>query len=40
LTNPTEENYLASRSGQKAIASGIFKAFKAYKHDLEGGPAE
>jgi N-acetylmuramoyl-L-alanine amidase len=40
LTNSTEENYLASRSGQKAIASGIFKAFKAYKHDLEGGPAE
>ncbi|MGI4832129.1 MAG: N-acetylmuramoyl-L-alanine amidase family protein [Janthinobacterium lividum] len=40
LTNPTEENYLASRSGQKAIASGIFRAFSAYKHDLEGGPAE
>lgn len=40
LTNPTEEEYLASRSGQKAIANGIFRAFKAYKHDLEGGPTE
>lgn len=40
LTNPTEENYLAGRTGQKAIASGIFQAFRAYKHDLEGGPVE
>ena len=40
LTNPKEENYLAGRTGQKAIADGIFQAFKAYKHDLEGGPVE
>lgn len=40
LTNPGEEDYLASRSGQKAIARGIFEGFRAYKHDLEGGPVE
>ena len=40
LTNPKEENYLAGHTGQKAIADGIFQAFKAYKHDLEGGPVE
>ena len=40
LTNPTEENYLDSKAGQQAIASGIYHAFREYKHDLEGGPAE
>jgi N-acetylmuramoyl-L-alanine amidase len=40
LTNPTEENYLATKAGQQAIAGGIYRAFREYKHDLEGGPAE
>ncbi|RZK95737.1 MAG: N-acetylmuramoyl-L-alanine amidase [Hymenobacter sp.] len=40
LTNPKEEDYLATRTGQKGIADGIFQAFKAYKRDLEGGAAE
>ncbi len=40
LTNPTEENYLGNKAGQQAIAGGIYSAFREYKHDLEGGPAE
>jgi N-acetylmuramoyl-L-alanine amidase len=40
LTDRTEENYLDTKSGQQAIAGGIYQAFRGYKHDLEGGPAE
>jgi N-acetylmuramoyl-L-alanine amidase len=40
LTNPAEENYLDNKAGQQAIAGGIYQAFREYKHDLEGGPAE
>jgi N-acetylmuramoyl-L-alanine amidase len=40
LTDPTEEKYLDTSSGQQAIANGIFHAFRAYKRELEGMPAE
>ena len=40
LTDPTEEKYLDTKAGQQAIASGIFHAFRAYKRELEGLPAE
>jgi N-acetylmuramoyl-L-alanine amidase len=40
LTNSTEENYLDDKSGQHAIATGIYRAFREYKRDLEGTPAE
>ena len=35
LTNPDEENYLASEKGQKEVAEGIAKAFKQYKEEIE-----
>jgi len=35
LTNPTEEKYLNDKSGQSYMASGIYRAFKAYKQELE-----
>lgn len=35
LTNPTEEKYLNDKLGQTYIASGIYKAFKDYKQELE-----
>jgi len=35
LSNPEEEKYLMSESGQNEIASGIYRAFKAYKHQME-----
>jgi N-acetylmuramoyl-L-alanine amidase len=35
LTNPEEENYLASEKGQKEVAEGISKAFKQYKEEIE-----
>jgi N-acetylmuramoyl-L-alanine amidase len=35
LTNPEEENYLASEKGQKEVAEGIAKAFKHYKEEIE-----
>lgn len=35
LTNPTEEKYLNDKSGQTYIASGIYRAFKEYKQELE-----
>lgn len=35
LTNPQEEKYLNEKAGQSYIASGIYRAFKAYKQDLE-----
>lgn len=37
LTNPTEEKYLMSESGQNEIASGIYRAFKEYKFQMEKG---
>ncbi|WP_210466413.1 N-acetylmuramoyl-L-alanine amidase family protein [Rufibacter roseolus] len=35
LTNPTEEKYLNDKSNQSYIASGIYRAFKDYKQELE-----
>lgn len=36
LTNPEEELFLGSARGQDYIASGIFRAFREYKDELEG----
>jgi N-acetylmuramoyl-L-alanine amidase len=36
LTNPEEEHFLGSVKGQDYIASGIFRAFREYKDELEG----
>ncbi|RUA28432.1 MAG: N-acetylmuramoyl-L-alanine amidase [Bacteroidetes bacterium] len=35
LSNPAEEKYLMSEKGQNEIASGIYRAFKEYKHQME-----
>jgi len=35
LTNSTEEKFLAGEDGQDLIASGIYRAFKDYKSDVE-----
>jgi N-acetylmuramoyl-L-alanine amidase len=35
LTNSTEEKFLANEQGQDLIASGIYRAFKEYKSDVE-----
>ncbi len=35
LTNPTEEKFLNDKAGQTYMASGIYRAFKEYKKDLE-----
>lgn len=35
ITHPQEEKYLNSQSGQSYIASGIFRAFRDYKNELE-----
>lgn len=35
LSNTSEERYLNSKSGQTYIASGIFRAIKAYKEEIE-----
>jgi len=40
LTDRSEESYLDGRAGQQAIAGGIYRAFREYKRDLEGTPAE
>ncbi|GAA4497989.1 hypothetical protein GCM10023172_13980 [Hymenobacter ginsengisoli] len=40
LTDRSEESYLDTRAGQQAIAGGIYRAFREYKRDLEGAPAE
>ena len=40
LTDRGEENYLDSKTGQQAIAGGIYRAFREYKRDLEGAPSE
>ncbi|MFP4089515.1 MAG: N-acetylmuramoyl-L-alanine amidase [Cyclobacteriaceae bacterium] len=35
LTNPTEEKYLNDELGRVYIASGIFRAIRDYKHEIE-----
>ncbi|KAA9338756.1 N-acetylmuramoyl-L-alanine amidase [Hymenobacter busanensis] len=35
LTNPGEERYLNDKSGQSYMASGIYRAFRKYKQELE-----
>lgn len=35
ITNPQEEDYLGSERGQDLIASGIYRAFKEYKLEVE-----
>ncbi|WP_345223082.1 N-acetylmuramoyl-L-alanine amidase [Hymenobacter koreensis] len=35
LTNPAEERYLNDKSGQTYMASGIYRAFRNYKQELE-----
>jgi N-acetylmuramoyl-L-alanine amidase len=35
LTNANEEKYLNDKSGQSYMATGIYKAFKEYKQELE-----
>ncbi|KAA9346808.1 N-acetylmuramoyl-L-alanine amidase family protein [Larkinella humicola] len=35
ITNPDEERYLASEEGQDALANAIFRAFKAYKDEVD-----
>nr|WP_245402637.1 N-acetylmuramoyl-L-alanine amidase [Pontibacter sp. E15-1] len=35
LTNPTEEKFLNDKAGQTYMASGIYRAFKEYKKELE-----
>jgi N-acetylmuramoyl-L-alanine amidase len=36
LTNPEEEQFLGSLKGQDYIASGLFRAFREYKDEIEG----
>lgn len=36
LTNPEEEHFLGSSKGQDYIATGLFKAFRQYKDEIEG----
>lgn len=36
LTNKEEEQFLGSSKGQKYVASGIFRAFREYKDEIEG----
>lgn len=36
LTNPQEEEFLGSEVGQDYISSGIFRAFREYKDELDG----
>jgi N-acetylmuramoyl-L-alanine amidase len=35
LSNSTEESFLAGEEGQDLVASGIYRAFKAYKSEVE-----
>lgn len=37
LTNPAEERYLNEKANQSYMAAGIFRAFREYKRELEGG---
>ena len=36
LTNPEEEQFLGSSKGQDYVASGLFRAFREYKDEVEG----
>ncbi len=36
LTNPAEEQFLGSAKGQDYLASGLFRAFREYKDEIEG----
>lgn len=36
LTNPQEENFLATKENQQKMAEAMFNAFKKYKNELEG----
>jgi len=36
LSNPTEEKYLASETGQEQLALAIYQAFRKYKMSIEG----
>jgi N-acetylmuramoyl-L-alanine amidase len=36
ISNSREEAYLKSKQGQEYLASAIYRAFKAYKEDIEG----
>ncbi|MFN3876638.1 MAG: N-acetylmuramoyl-L-alanine amidase, partial [Flavobacteriales bacterium] len=40
LTNPQEEDYLQTESGQAEMAEGIFRAIQEYKAIVEGVPVE
>ena len=40
LTNPLEEQFLASEKGQTYIASSIYKGFRKYKDEVEGKKKE
>jgi len=35
LTNPQEEKFLNDKTNQTYMASGIYRAFKEYKQELE-----
>ena len=37
LTNPAEERYLNEKANQSYMAAGIYRAFREYKRELEGG---
>ena len=37
LTNHTEERYLNDKANQSYMAAGIYRAFREYKRELEGG---
>ena len=37
LTNPSEERYLNDKANQSYMAAGIYRAFREYKLELEGG---
>ena len=37
LTNPAEERYLNDKANQTYMATGIYRAFREYKRELEGG---
>lgn len=36
ISNPKEEKFLISENGQDLMASGIYRAFKSYKKEMEG----
>jgi N-acetylmuramoyl-L-alanine amidase len=35
LSNTAEEDFLATEQGQDLVASGIYRAFKEYKNEVE-----